>query len=132
MLVMSAMEEDIQSWLRYAEADLAAAVGLHSLDLNPNALFHLQQAVEKTLKALLLKQTESEPPRIHSLRGLAERCGLNLTSDQTLLLENLGNYYVESRYPGVWEVAPTKVIATEAEMLVPAAKEFIQWLRSQI
>jgi len=132
MLIMSPIEEGIRSWLRYAEADLAAAEGLHGLHLNPSALFHLQQAVEKTLKGLLLKQTGLEPPRIHSLRRLVERCGLSLTSDQTLLLENLGNYYVESRYPGDWEMAPTEVIAKEAETMIPAAKEFIQWLRSQI
>lgn len=65
------MDEDIQSWLRYAKANIAAAERLHGLDLDPSALFHLQQAVEKTPKVLLLKQTGAEPPRIHSLRVLA-------------------------------------------------------------
>lgn len=126
------MDEDIQSWLRYAETDMAAAEGLHRLRLDPSPLFHLQQAVEKTLKALLLKQTSSEPPRIHGLRRLAERCKLNLNSDQTLLLEKLSNYHVESQYPGDWEVTPPEVIGEEAEALMPAAREFIEWLRSQI
>lgn len=126
------MDEDIQVWLRYAEADLASAEGLHHLGQDANGLFHLQQAVEKTLKALLVRQTRATPPRIHSLRGLAERCGLNLTSDQSLLIEKLSRYYVESRYPGDWEGIPPLVIAREAEALIPAAKEFIRWLRSQI
>jgi HEPN domain-containing protein len=129
---MSGLEEDIQAWLRYAEADMAAAEGLHRLHLDPNALFHLQQAAEKTLKALLLKQTGAAPPRIHSLRALAERCELSPTVAQTLLLEKLSNYYVESRYPGEWEVAPPEVIGEEAETLMFTAKEFMQWLRSQI
>ena len=51
---------------------------------------------------------------------------------QALLLEKLSNYYVESRYPGDWEVTPPEVIGKEAEELMPAAREFIQWLRSQI
>jgi HEPN domain-containing protein len=130
--LMSAAEDDIQSWISFADADMAAAEGLHNLGLDSNALFHLQQAVEKTLKAVLLKKSGTEPPRLHSLRGLAERCGVNLTSEQKLFLEKLSNYYVESRYPGDWEVPPPEAISQEANNLIPTAREFIQWLRLQI
>jgi hypothetical protein len=61
--LMSAADEDIQSWISFADADMAAAEGLHNLGLDANALFHLQQAVEKTLKAVLLKKTGSAPPQ---------------------------------------------------------------------
>ena len=111
---------------------MISAEGLQRLGQHMHAIFFLQQAVEKTLKALLLKQTESEPPRIHSLRNLAERCGLNLTAEQTLLLENLNDYYVESRYPGDWVEESSEVMAEEVARLIPAAKEFIQCLRSLI
>lgn len=126
------MDEDIQKWLRFAESDIASAEVLQRAGQELNAIFFLQRAVEETPKALLLKQTKVEPPRIHSLRKLAERCGLDLTPDQGLLLENLSEYYVESRYPGDWQEEPPDVIAKEAARLTPAAKEFIQWLRSQI
>ena len=126
------MEKGISNWLRFAEADMTSAEALHSAGQQLYALFHLQQAVEKTLKALLLKQTRDEPARIHSLRKLAERCGLALTLDQALLLENLSEYYIESRYPGDWQEESSEVMAKEVARLVPASKDFIQWLRSQI
>ena len=126
------IDEDIQHWLRFAESDMVSAEALHRARQELNALFHLQQAVEKTLKALLLRKSEVQPPRIHGLRGLSERCGLRLTKKQTLLIENLRQYYVESRYPGDWDEGPSEATTKEVEMLIPETKEFIEWLQSQI
>ncbi len=126
------MDQEIQKWLRFADSDMVPAEGLQRIGQELHALFFLQQAVEKTLKALLVKQTHAAPPRIHSLRTLAERCGLSLPMDEGLLLENLSEYYVESRYPGDWQETSPDVMAKEAERLIPAAKEFIRWLRSRI
>jgi HEPN domain-containing protein len=129
---MATTDEGITNWLRFAEADMISAEALHDAGQDLNSIFHLQQAVEKTLKALFLRQTKEEPPRIHGLRKLAERCAIALTAEQSLLLENLSEYYVESRYPGEWRDVPPEVISSEAERLIPAAREFIQWLRSRV
>ena len=126
------IDEDIQHWLRFAESDMVSAEALHRAGQELNALFDLQQAVEKTLKELLLRRSEVQPPRIHGLRGLSERCGLRLTKKQTLLIENLRQYYVESRYPGDWDEGPSEATTKEVEMLIPETKEFIEWLQSQI
>jgi HEPN domain-containing protein len=129
---MDATEEDIQPWLRYAECDMASAEALHRAVQDLNAIFDLQQAVEKTLRALLSRKTGVNPPRIHSLRKLAEQCGLKLTAEQSLVLENLTEYYVEWRYPGDWEEVSADVVSKETARLISAAGEFIQWLQSQI
>ena len=126
------VDEDVQHWLRFAESDLAPPEALHHAGQELNALFHLQQAVEKTLKALLLKKSGTQPPRVHGLRGLSERCALRLTEKQALLIEHLSQYYVESRYPGDWDDDPSEATPNEVERLIPEAKEFIEWLRSQI
>ena len=63
------IDEDIQHWLRFAESDMVSAEALHRAGQELNALFHLQQAVEKTLKELLLRRSEVQPPRIHGLRA---------------------------------------------------------------
>lgn len=111
---------------------MVSAEGLQRLGQYTHAILFLQQAVEKTLKALLLKQSGTEPPRIHSLRNLAERCRLKVTAEQILLLENLNEYYLESRYPGDWVEELPEVMAEEVARLVPAAKELIECLRSMI
>jgi HEPN domain-containing protein len=126
------IDEDIQHWLRFAQSDMISAEASHRVGQELNALFHLQQAVEKTLKALLLRKSKVQPPRIHGLRGLSERCGLKLPEKQALLIENLSAYYIESRYPGHWDESPSEVTAEEVEKLIPETKEFVEWLQSQI
>lgn len=48
------MDEHVQQWLRYADSDMVSAEALHRIGQELNAIFRLQQSVEKTLKALLL------------------------------------------------------------------------------
>jgi HEPN domain-containing protein len=126
------MDEKVHKWLRYADADMSSAEALHQVGQDLNAIFHLQQAIEKVMKALLRKQTSKDPPRIHGLRKLAQRCALTLTPEQALLLENLSEYYIESRYPGDWLEAPGDVLSREVARLISASGEFLEWLRSQI
>lgn len=132
MLFMSPMEEDIQPWLRYAESDIASAEVLHGAGQHLNALFHLQQAVEKTLKAVIVKTTGNMPLRIHSLHKLVERCGLQLTSEQAQLIEDLTASYTDSRYPEQWDASTPHISAEETAKFIAATKEFIAWLKQQL
>jgi len=126
------MDADLQYWLRIAEPDVTSAEALHRAGQELHACFFLQQAVEKTLKALLVRETHSVPPRIHNLQKLAGLCGLDLTSDQTELLEDLNGLYLESRYPETRDAAELEAAADQAERLIGDAKEFIKWLRLRI
>ena len=91
-------------WVDKAEADYAAALLLrksrkkHSRDL---VCFHLQQCVEKYLKARLVEGNVAFP-KTHDLERLLD---LALPSEPTwqLLrpaLATITNYAVEVRYPG--------------------------------
>lgn len=126
------MDEDIQHWLRLADSHMVSAEALCHIGQGLHAIFFLQQAVEKTPKALVLRQTRALPPRIHNLRKLSELCALSLTDEQVLLLEKLSEFYVESRYPGPWGEAPPEATAAESERLMSAAKKLIAWLKVQI
>ena len=126
------MSKDIQEWLRYAESDMVSAEALHRFGQELHSIFFLQQSVEKTLKALLTKQTGSEPPRIHNLHKLADLCVLPTTREQLRLLEILNGYYTESRYPGEMDEQLPPLTAAEAEGYLAKAKEMIAWLRQRL
>lgn len=126
------MDEDIQPWLRYAESDMASAEALHRAGQNLNAIFHLQQAVEKTLKAAVIKVTGTFPPRIHNLQEIVEHCGLQVTPEQSQLLEDLTKSYTESRYPEQWGGSPPDVSGDRTEKLIAASEDFIAWLRQKL
>jgi HEPN domain-containing protein len=95
------MNSAVQSWLEKAEEDWKSAEWLLQ-EASPvviPALFHLQQCVEKWLKAYLVKQSV-EFERKHDLGYL-----LQVTNDTQLqlygdLLDELTPFAVELRYPG--------------------------------
>ena len=95
------MNPSVQLWLDKAEEDWLAAGWLleESSPVTTPALFHMQQGVEKLLKAYLVSK-EIEFERKHDLAYL-----LILTKDNRLgnyrdLLDELNPFAVEIRYPG--------------------------------
>jgi len=126
------MDQDIRPWLRYAESDLASAEILRREGECLNALFHLQQAVEKTLKGLFIKQNSAMPPRLHDLDKLAEKCGLALSREQRLLLDDLTRSYSGSRYPETWGQREDDIRPEEVDQLMALTKEFLTWLKQRL
>ncbi|MGQ0604767.1 MAG: HEPN domain-containing protein [Anaerolineales bacterium] len=55
-------EKDPREWLHYAENDQRAAKALIEAEIYEHCVFHCQQAVEKLLKAIIVKQTGDRPP----------------------------------------------------------------------
>ena len=126
------IDEDIQVWLRFADSDVASAEALHHNRQYLNALFHLQQAVEKTLKATFIKTTSTFPPRVHNLHELVKKCRLELTAEQSQLLEDLTKSYTDSRYPEQWGGSPPDISEKKTEELIQATKEFNAWLKQKL
>lgn len=95
------MDDEVRAWLEKAEEDWLSAEWLLLEDspVTTPGVFHLQQVVEKLLKAALVYERVAFERR-HDLRYLAE-----LTHDQTILrhrdlFDELTPYAVETRYPG--------------------------------
>jgi HEPN domain-containing protein len=91
-------------WLRHARSDLAVA----QLTAPPTVLletlcFHLQQAAEKSLKAVLI-QSGIPVLRMHNLRTLMDllpsACPV---PPDVALAASLTDYAVTGRYPGDYE-----------------------------
>ncbi len=86
-------------WLEFAEEDLEASRTLVKKGLIRTAAYHLQQAAEKSLKALLILQG-SEIPRTHDIERL-----MNLLSTFYAIPRdiwdavNLTEYAFTTRYP---------------------------------
>jgi len=113
---------DAREWLDRAEEDLRNAE--HDLAAQPpfvrDALFHAQQAVEKSSKGLL---TWYDQPfaRIHNLEELGGLCALAVPELATLPARAapLNKYAVRFRYPGE-PYAPTVEEAQQAIALARA------------
>jgi HEPN domain-containing protein len=116
------------SWLEKANEDARAARLLLSSSLISLAAFHVQQATEKALKALLTAAAQ-DVRRIHDVAALAELARAHwpdLVCDPFPLVA-VNEWYIKTRYPGIEDEAPAvkeieEALAT-AEALMDAIAE---------
>jgi len=110
--------QEARRWLTKADEDLAAAQRLLPEVVN-QAAFHVQQALEKTLKALMVakRQQIRKTHDISLLMSLVRPLWPSLIPQRFPIAE-LTEWYVASRYPGLDEVALTVSDVTAALALV--------------
>ena len=95
------MREIVREWVKKGDSDFIAAKTLAPQEGVENQTgFHCQQAIEKWLKAYLIKQGE-ELRKIHDLTALVIDCEKYDPAFQELepLVEGLTDFAVEFRYP---------------------------------
>jgi len=94
------MKKQAEYWLKMASDDLSVIEEIiEREDLTHMVAFHSQQAIEKSLKAIL-EEKESKVPRTHNLIALIGKVKkyLNLRIEEELIAE-LNETYIDSRYP---------------------------------
>lgn len=118
------MKRITQEWLNRAKDDLDAANQILTLPHLTNIVaFHSQQAIEKTLKAVLEEHSE-HVPRIHSLVRLYSlvKSRIDIVVDE-LTLKEISDTYLDSRYPGELGILPYgKPTLSDAESFYQTAK----------
>lgn len=88
-------------WLGFAEEDLKVAEIILEEGIYNQVCFHSQQCVEKSLKAILVKNNQ-KIPRIHSIGDLLGICE-EISKEDFAQFEDialiLDQYYKPTRYP---------------------------------
>jgi HEPN domain-containing protein len=121
--------EEPREWLNRAQSDLLLAKtkkeGIYLEDL----CFHAQQAVEKAVKALMIKNGV-EFPYIHDIAGLftlLERAGYDLPK-MAREGEKLTRFAVFTRYPGIAQPISSK----EYDEAIRIAEDVVRWVKKQL
>jgi len=124
------MSEAAQSWAEQSRYDLDTARAMLAAGRYLYVLFCCQQAVEKALKALIVRRTGELPPRLHNLLRLAECAGIDLDIDQKRFLGELSAYYIQSRYPEEIKASASAITRDIADGTLRRTEGTIQWLSS--
>ncbi len=122
------MDEDIAKWLRLFEYDWETAKAMFKAERYLYVLFCCQQAIEKLIKAIIVKEKKIFPPRIHDLLRLAEMTSIKLNDEKRKFLDRLNTFYIESRYPE--EVIKLSKEATRdlASLYLTKTEGVVKWL----
>lgn len=124
------VQGQIEYWRGLVEKDLTIAENLITRDgETAYGLFFVHMALEKIIKAHVVKQTRAFPPRKHNLKFLAELANLNLSQEQADFCGKINAYNIEARYPGVFA---ENLTVEKASQYLEYAKELIAWLKTQL
>ena len=118
-------------WFEKAKNDLITARQTLALPDGPTdtPCFHAQQAVEKSLKALLTAEGIAFP-RTHDLMPLLEMMGPVLSDLESFreAFAELSNYAVEARYPGDF-INPSR---EDAQAALEVADQVVEIVRVKL
>ena len=95
------MRDITKQWLESASLDLEnSQLIIENERLTGHVAFHSQQAIQKSLKALI-EEVGGKVPRIHSLSKLLNQSSefIDIQTDEDVII-SLDSLYIESRYPG--------------------------------
>jgi len=94
-----------KEWLKSAYSDLRNIhYIINDAFLSHMVAFHSQQAIEKSLKAIL-ENEENRIPKVHKLQNLINRVNIDIEIDENII-DVLDELYIESRYPGDFGLLP--------------------------
>ena len=126
-------EEHINYWLESAWHDYEVSESLFKSGKYDWCLFITHLVLEKTLKAVFVKNNQNKiPPKIHNLVRLAELSLLNLNEKQRIFLDEVNDFNLEVRYPEYKEEFYKNYSKEIAEKYLLESKEFIEWLKFQL
>ncbi len=123
------VREQIAYWTTGSQEDFDAAGSLLEKGHLRHCLFFAHLAIEKVLKALVVRRTEEEPPKIHNLIRLAKLAQLQLDEDREDLLREFGQYQLEGRYPDSQQL---QLSDRYVQQELNRTQEILEWLRQQL
>ncbi|MBI5191575.1 MAG: HEPN domain-containing protein [Nitrospirae bacterium] len=126
------MEPDVKNWLDIAEYDITTADAMYKSGRYLYVLFMCQQAVEKTLKGLVVQETGTLPPKTHDLERLVLLSGIVLDDKQIEFLNVLTDYYIATRYPEDIAELSKDVDKNKAHTYLKETEGFLAWLRQKL
>jgi HEPN domain-containing protein len=126
------MSSASKQWTEQARYDLDTARAMFDSGRYLYVLFCCQQAVEKALKAIIVRRTDDFPPRLHNLLRLAEIAGIKMESDREDFFGELSGYYIQTRYPEEIESLAQTLDREIAQDALDKTGEVIEWLFSML
>lgn len=125
--------KNIEYWKKGSLSDLSAALDISNLaKKHAHSLFFLHLSIEKSLKALFVQLNGNFAPLTHNLLMLVQKCELNIEPSDTLILSEINEFNLETRYPN--EIDDLLIIATEEFTLkyLNEGQRIQKWILSQL
>jgi HEPN domain-containing protein len=124
------MDDLSRQWADQARYDMETADAMLKAGRYLYVVFCCQQAVEKAIKALIVRRTGEFPPRVHNLVRLAEVAEIESDGERIRFLGELSGYYIQSRYPEEIKTVGSAVTAELAREVLGKTEQIVTWVLS--
>jgi len=125
------VKPDVKYWVDLSRYDIETAKAMLVSGRYLYVLFTCQQSIEKMLKALVVQNTGSFPPKIHDLVKLVNIAKIDIETEQKEFLAKLNYYYLETRYPRELTEISKQIKKASALEFYNNTKKILKWLRSK-
>lgn len=122
----------VKYWLDGAEYDMGVARAMFKSKKYPYALFMGHLALEKLLKALVVKTTQKHAPYTHSLDKLAKKIKINVPKQTQIKLREFMEFHFEARYPDEQKAFYKKCNRSYTKDKFQEIKEIFEWLKNRL
>ena len=92
------VEDLVRRWREDAREDMELARDISTREKHRHAMFFAHLALEKALKALVMRATGRPAPKIHNLPELASRTAVSFDEEQMEFLATMNFYQLAGRY----------------------------------
>jgi len=126
---MMEKSEIISYWIQSSDTDYQAMVHLFEKGHYTWSLFVGHLVIEKLLKAVYAKKIADNPPFIHDLYRLAEKCHIELDELQKDNLDTISTFNIQARYDDYKMEFYNKCTKYFTQKWIDSIRELRQWLK---
>ena len=124
-------EKTIQNWIKIAQYDIETAKAMLKSRRYLYVAYTCQQAIEKILKAIYVKEKNKTPPYTHNLKRLISKLSIStiINAEQLAFVDIINSYYIESRYSEELQILSQTLNKKKAKEIYHNTKKLLQWLK---
>ena len=126
------VKKTVKYWFEGAKYDIGVAKALYAKKKYPYALFMGHLALEKLLKAVVVKTTHKHAPYTHSLEKLANKSKIKIPKQTQIKLREFMEFHFEARYPDEQKAFYKKCNRSYTKEKFQEIKETFEWLKSHL
>lgn len=126
------IKKTISYWFEGAKYDMGVSKAMLRSKKYPYALFMGHLALEKLLKAFVVKKTKMHAPFTHSLPLLAEKSGQKFPEEILIKLREFMEFHFEGRYPDATKAFYKKCTKTYTVAQLKEIKKVFRWIEEKL
>jgi len=123
------MNKAVENWVKSSEYDIRTAKVMEEGGRHIYVVFMCHLAVEKLLKAVVIKKTRKIPPKTHDLYYLIKLAGLEIPLAYQKIISHLSQVSIPTRYPEDIVKISRQYNKTVALKYLKEAQGLLKWLK---